>query len=75
MLEEEKVEDISVFSPFLDLDIKTKISNSLQISIDNFSIYIWGYFYDSKKVIAKFNGDFELFKINLIIKTSLGEII
>lgn len=78
LLEKDK-EDIVFYCQSFKSDLKTKISNKLRISLDNFSLYleanIWGYNYSSKKVIAKFSNDFEFFKINLIIKTTYGKII
>lgn len=79
LLEDEKLKDISFKSELLDLDVKRKISNKINISVDDFSIFleanIWGYNYDSKKIIAKFTTDFELFQIKFIITTICKQII
>lgn len=79
LLETNNEEEVTFNSQVLKLDIKKKIGNSLGIPIDEFLVYfearIWGYNYNSKKMVATFNDDFQLFKINMLVKTTTGQII
>lgn len=54
--------------------VKNKVSKKLNLSIEDFSLYleakIWGYTYTPQKNLCKFNNDFEIYKIMFIIHTS-----